>query len=127
MLEPPRWTHGPDLYVSIDEPAEVVEELVEREASSPATWDAVVGHYRSYSPWYPTLRIVHRSGQLLLAAPGGVEAPSEEEELVEIASGVFRIGGDPSTPERLTVGPIVDGLAVSVERDGCLYSRTFTP
>ncbi len=25
--EPPRWTHGPDLYVSIDEPAEVVEEL----------------------------------------------------------------------------------------------------
>ena len=113
--------------MSIDESAEVVEELVEREASSPIAWDWIVGHYRSYSPWYPTLRIVRRAGQLLLAAPGGVEAPSEEEELVELAPGVFRIGSDPSIPERLTVGPIVDGVAVSVERDGCIYSRTFTP
>lgn len=124
--EQPRWTHGSDVYVSIDDAPVVVAELAQREASAPAEWDAIVGHYRSYSPWYPTLRIVHRSGRLLLVAPGGVEAPSEEEELVEIAPGQFRIGVDPTMPERLIVGPIVDGQAITLVRDGCVYSRTFT-
>jgi D-alanyl-D-alanine carboxypeptidase len=96
--DPPRWTHGPDLYVSVDETPEV----------------------------FTTLRIVRRSGRLLLVAPGGVEAPSDEEELVEIDPGVFRIGSDAWLPERLVVGPIVNGRVISVARDGCVYSRTFT-
>ena len=40
-----------------------------------------VGRYRSYTPWFPTFRIVLRSGRLYLIAPGGVEASDEEEEL----------------------------------------------
>jgi hypothetical protein len=88
--------------------------------------DVYVGHYRSYSPWYPHLRIVRREDQLLLIAPGGVEAPGEEEDLVEVSPGVFRIGADPWLPERLVAGPIVDGHMVSLDRDGCRYSRAFT-
>jgi len=96
------------------------------------SWAPLVGHYRSYSPWFPHLRVLARDGRLLLVAPGGVEAPSEEEDLVEVGrgplgSGELRVGADPWLPSRLVVGPVVDGHAVSVELDGCLYSRTFTP
>jgi hypothetical protein len=88
---------------------------------------ALVGHYRSWSPWFPGFRIVARRGGLVLIAPGGVEAPGDDEHLVELAPGLFRIGADPWLPERLVVGPVVDGHAVTVERDGCVYSRHFTP
>lgn len=100
-----------------------------------ASWAPLVGHYRSYSPWFPHLRILVRDGRLLLVAPGGVEAPSEEEELIEVAppdrapdgGPWFRVGADVWLPSRLVAGPIIDGHAVSVDLDGCLYSRTFTP
>ena len=52
----------------------------------------IVGHYRAFSPWFPSFRIVWREGRLLLTALGGVEAPSSEEGLVELESGTFRIG-----------------------------------
>lgn len=123
---PPRWAHGPDLYASIDEQPDTLRELAELDTPNPA-WEPLLGHYRTYSPWYPTLRIVSRSGRLLLVAPGGVEAPDQEEELVEIAAGVFRIGLEPWLPERLVAGPIVDGRVASLDRDGCTYSRAFTP
>ena len=88
---------------------------------------AVVGHYRSWSPWFPSFRIVARGGGLVLIAAGGVEAPGDDEDLVELGPGLFRIGADPWLPERLVVGPVVDGHAVTVQRDGCTYSRHFTP
>jgi CubicO group peptidase (beta-lactamase class C family) len=87
---------------------------------------AVQGHYRCYSPWYPNFRIVAHSGSLFLVAPGGIEAHTDECELVEVAPGVFRIGLDPLLPERLTLGPVVDGQCIWVERDGMRYSRAFT-
>jgi CubicO group peptidase (beta-lactamase class C family) len=132
------WTHG---AVTLRPAAG----LAGHAADGDPSWAPLVGHYRSYSPWFPHLRILVRDGRLLLVAPGGVEAPSEEEELVEVdppAAGPagpgpessrvegarwFRVGADPWLPSRLVVGPVVDGRAVSVELDGCLYSRTFTP
>jgi D-alanyl-D-alanine carboxypeptidase len=87
----------------------------------------LVGHYRSWSPWFTTFRIVARDGGLVLVAAGGVEAPLDDMDLVEVADGVFRIGADPWLPERLTAGPVVEGRCVYVVRDGCTYSRTFTP
>lgn len=94
---------------------------------APRSWQALAGHYRCYSPWYPELRIFDREGALWLAASGGTEASSQEEELVEVRPGVFRIGADEWLPERLTAGPVVDGRVISVDRDGCVYSRVFTP
>jgi CubicO group peptidase (beta-lactamase class C family) len=84
---------------------------------------AYVGRYRSYSPWYPTFRIVLREGRLFLIASGGVEAPTEDVELVPLAPGRFRLGADPQMPERLTLGAMIDGRAVILYRDGCRYSR----
>ncbi|MDH6233907.1 D-alanyl-D-alanine carboxypeptidase [Mesorhizobium soli] len=87
---------------------------------------ACVGHYRSHSPWFTNFRIVLRDERLFLIAPGGVEAPSEDLELVEQEPGKFRVGAEIHAPERLILGPMVDGKVVSVTRDGNRYSRTFT-
>lgn len=89
-------------------------------------YQAYVGRYRSYSPWFPTFRIVLRANGLFLVAPGGVEAPSEDEELIELEPGLFRIGRDDRLPERLEMGPIIDGQAILAMRDGCRYSRVST-
>ena len=83
-----------------------------------------VGHYRSFSPWFTHLRIAAADGKLWLVAPNGVEAPGTVE-LVEIEPGVFREGSDPRLPERLIIGPVIDGEAVWVSRHDCRYSRTF--
>ena len=86
--------------------------------------ESYVGHYRSFTPWFTHLRIAARDGRLLMVAPNGVEAPGTVE-LVELTPGVFREGADPRMPERLTIGPVVDGTAMWVERHDCRYSRTF--
>ncbi|MHB1613018.1 MAG: serine hydrolase domain-containing protein [Actinomycetes bacterium] len=122
------WTHGDQVFRrpgTGGHPARGAGPV----GTAPATPgdDPLVGHYRSYSPWYPELRIIRRTGRLLLVAPGGVEASGEEEELVEVSAGVLRIGADPWLPERLVVGPVVNGRVISVDRDGCRYSRAFTP
>jgi D-alanyl-D-alanine carboxypeptidase len=87
---------------------------------------AYTGHYRSWSPWFPQLRIVARDGGLVLIAPGGVEAPGDDMPLVEVAPGEFRVGDDAWLPERVQFGPEVNGRCISLTRDGCVYSRTFT-
>jgi D-alanyl-D-alanine carboxypeptidase len=92
----------------------------------PADQAPMLGHYRSYSPWYTNFRIVARNGALHLVAAGGVEGSRDDPLLVPLAPGVLRIGADPSLPERLVTGPVVGGRALFVVRDGCPYSRTFT-
>lgn len=84
------------------------------------------GHYRCYSPWFTNFRVVLRRGKLLLVAPGGVEAPADEAELVPLGGATFRIGADPRLPERITFGPLVGAVAPWADRDGCRYSRAFT-
>lgn len=86
----------------------------------------LVGHYRSFSPWYPEFRIFERDGALILSAPGGVESPSDEVTLVEVDEREYRVGDDPWLPERLIAGPVREGVVVSVNRDGCHYSRVFS-
>jgi D-alanyl-D-alanine carboxypeptidase len=100
-------------------------------APSPATptpeAHELTGHYRSFSPWFPEFRIIARGARLLLAAPGGVEAPSDEVALVALSDDEYRLGEDPWLPERLRVVARRGGEVVSVERDGCVYSRVFSP
>lgn len=87
----------------------------------------LVGHYRTYSPWYPEFRIYERDNTLYLAAGDGIEAPGEELLLTEVAPGIMRIGDDPWMPERLVLGVERDGEVVGLNRDGCWYSRVFSP
>lgn len=84
------------------------------------------GHYRSHSPWFTNFRVFRRGERLYLSAAGGVEAPSEDQELVRLSPNRFRIGADERLPERLSFGPVVDGHSIWASRDGCAYSRTFT-
>lgn len=87
----------------------------------------LVGHYRSYSPWFPSFRIVKRGEVLLLVASVGVESPMGEVALTQIGDGVYRIGDDPGSPERLVCGPLIDGEIAWVEKDLCQYTRSFRP
>ncbi|MCV7420156.1 beta-lactamase family protein [Mycobacterium yunnanensis] len=89
-------------------------------------WEPLCGHYRSYTPWFTNFRVVLRRGRPFLVAAGGVEAPSEDMELVHLEGSSFRIGADPRLPERLTFGPRVGAMVPWVDRDGCRYSRSFT-
>jgi CubicO group peptidase (beta-lactamase class C family) len=127
-----RLWHGWEGRWSTDHPDLRLQHLDDTASPEPAVSTATellaaTGHYRSYSPWFVHLRIVARGDRLFLTAPGGVEAPGEDQELVPVAPGQWRIGADPWLPERLVAGPLVSGQLISVERDGCVYSRTFTP
>jgi D-alanyl-D-alanine carboxypeptidase len=113
------WCYGPRVLRRGDRPP------ADAEALSPS-WAAVVGHFRSFSPWLTHVRVVAREGRLHLIADNGVEADKDQSRLVELAAGHFRIGEDPRLPERLRVGPVVDGKAVWIDLDGCRYTRTFT-
>ena len=91
-----------------------------------AELESFCGHYRSYTPWYTNFRVVLRQWRLVLIAPGGVEAPTDDAELVAMGERTFRIGADPRLPERITFGPPVNGTSAWAIRDGCSYSRSFT-
>lgn len=114
------WLWGPDVY----RPAGVT---VSEAAPTPPWWEECTGHYRTYSPWFTNFRVVLRGGQLVLIASGGVEAPGEDMPLVPTEGRTFRIGADPRNPERITFAAAVDGQAPTADRDGCRYSRSFTP
>ncbi len=111
----PRWICGPDVF----RPAGSASlDLGDHDPAG----DSLLGRYRSYSPWFTNFRVFRRTGRLFLSAPGGVEAPGEDCLLVPVDGG-WRIGADAWLPERLVAGPIVNGLAISVIRDGVPYSR----
>lgn len=121
------WTWGGDVYARASAPERADAPVVRPSSGIPAAvLDTAPGHYRSYTPWYPHLRVVRRGDRLLLIAPRGVEASADDQELVPIGDGLFRIGADDDAPETLRFGPVVDGGSVWADRDGCRYSRSFT-
>ncbi|CAN5715687.1 hypothetical protein BH09ACT8_BH09ACT8_12340 [soil metagenome] len=116
------WLWGPRMFTRADAPSPAAPT-----ADPPASGlGPFCGHYRAYSPWFTNFRVVLRRGRLLLIAPGGVEAPADEAELVALSGSTFRIGADPRLPERITFGTPVGAVAPWADRDGCRYSRAFT-
>jgi CubicO group peptidase (beta-lactamase class C family) len=111
------WTYGP--HTLTDEDSTTVS------ADSAQKGHPLAGNYRSYTPWFPSFRIVQRGSELVLFASAGVESPMDEEVLVPIGDGIYRVGADPRLPERLVVGPMVDDEIVWVERNLCRYTRSF--
>jgi D-alanyl-D-alanine carboxypeptidase len=88
----------------------------------PAEWDAYPGHYRSHNPWHSNFRVVLRKGELCLVEPWG-----EEENLVPLGDGVFRVGREAQSPERLRFDAVLQGRALRANLSGCDHYRTFTP
>lgn len=119
VFEANHWVWGPEELIPIDAPRDP-------SPATPTAGSEFCGHYRSYSPWFTNFRVVQRRGALVLIAPGGVEAPAEDVELVQVAPSTFRIGRDDALPERITFGAVIDGAAAWADRDGCRYSRAFT-
>jgi len=89
---------------------------------SPREWLAYTGHYRSYNPWYSNFRVVLRKGRLVLSSPDG-----EEQRLVPLGGGYFRLGEEEHTPERVRFDTLIDGRATHAHLSGTDYYRTFTP
>lgn len=119
VFDADHWAWGPEEFLPV---------YAQRDSpnGTPTAGNELCGHYRSYSPWFTNFRVVQRRGALVLIAPGGVEAPAEDVELVQMAPSTFRIGRDVALPERITFGPLINGVAAWADRDGCRYSRAFT-
>jgi D-alanyl-D-alanine carboxypeptidase len=88
----------------------------------PPEWAAFPGHFRSHNPWYSNFRVILRKGRLYLVHPWG-----DEERLVPLADGEFRVGDDETSPERLRFGTTLGGQASHANLSGGDYYRTFTP
>jgi D-alanyl-D-alanine carboxypeptidase len=103
--------HGPDVYTREGAhgiPAD----------KAPPEWSAYPGHYRAYNPWFTNFRILLRRGRLLLAYPKG-----PEDSLTPLEDGLFGVGSDEWSPERLSFDAIVDGRALRANLSGCDYFR----
>lgn len=107
--------HGPDWYVNERYRGATVFD-------HPREWEAYVGHYRSHNPWFSNFRVVLRKGALALIQPEGGEEP-----LIPLADGLFRVGDEERSPERLRFDTVLDGQALRADLSGCPYYRTFTP
>jgi len=106
--------HGPDWYTN------------DRYAGPttfdhPQKWDAYPGHYRSHNPWLTNFRVVLRKGGLALIAPSG-----DEEPLVPLGDGIFRVGEEERSPERIRFDAILNGQALRANLSCGDYYRTFT-
>jgi len=123
--------HGPGRFVR-EGLAASEETSDDDEDEAPATgdaalrWGAYVGHYRAHNPWFTNFRVIARGDDLVLIAPGGVEAPEAEPVLVPRSDGSFQVGMT-ATPERIKFDTIVDGVAIRAKLSGGNYYRTFTP
>jgi len=89
---------------------------------TPTAWQGFCGHFRSYNPWASNFRVYIRKQKLILSWPSG-----EDEELVPLGDGCFRVGVEEYNPERLVFDQMADGLALRATRSGCPYYRFFTP
>lgn len=93
-----------------------------REFNPPAEWSAYPGHYRAHNPWDTNFRVVLRKGMLVLIEPWG-----DEQVLVSLGDGVFRVGDEGRSPERIRFDTLLKGQAIRANLSGCDYYRTFTP
>ncbi len=95
-------------------------------AFEPVPWSSeVVGHYRSWNPWAPSLRVTHRRGELWIEFPDGTLDVPGERPLTALADGSFRVGEDWS-PDRIRFDTVIDGRATRALFDGAPFYRTFT-
>lgn len=79
------------------------------------------GHFRSSNPWLTNFRVLSRRGVLWMIQPEG-----EERELVALGQGLFRVGSDERSPERLRLFAVVNGKAQRADLSGQVYGRTST-
>ncbi|MFV2044620.1 MAG: serine hydrolase domain-containing protein [Anaerolineales bacterium] len=89
----------------------------------PQVWHAYIGHYRSHNPWLSNFWVIPRKGNLMLIQypfnPSG-----QELALVPIGEGVFLVGEDHRSPERIRFDVILNGHALHANLSCGDYYRT---
>jgi D-alanyl-D-alanine carboxypeptidase len=83
----------------------------------PKEWEAFAGHYRNDSPWFGSARIFTRKGKLT----------ADGNPLTPLGDGLFRVGAEEWSPERLGFGPVLNGRAMRMKVSGVEFYRTFLP
>jgi CubicO group peptidase (beta-lactamase class C family) len=106
--------HGPDWYTNEQYAGPTT-------FTYPEEWDAYPGHYRSHNPWFTNFRVVLRKGILTLVDPSG-----DEEPMTLLGNGVFRVGEDDRSPERIRFDTIINGQALRANLSSSECYRTFT-
>ena len=76
-----------------------------------------IARFQNDSPWFGSTRIFVRKGKLTVDG-----AP-----VTPLGGGIFRVGAEDWSPERLTFGPVVNGRATRMKFSGVEFHRTFTP
>lgn len=92
-----------------------------RQFEVPEAWRGYAGHYRCPDPWSSNFRVALRKGKLWFVDPSG-----SEEELVELAPGLFHVGTE-ETAERLRFDAVVEGKALRVNASGEYLYRVNEP
>ena len=88
----------------------------------------VLGTYRSHDPWEPVFRVTEHDGTLRLTFPlGGGDGMEDDQPLVPMARGWYRLGADRLGPERLRFDLVIDGRAVRAWLSGWPFYRVEDP
>ncbi len=87
----------------------------------PEEWRGYPGHYCSHNPWLTNFRVVLRKGALALIYPSG-----NEEPLAPLGDGIFRVGEEERSPERIRFDTILNGQALRANLSCGDCYRTFT-
>jgi hypothetical protein len=56
-----------------------------------------------------------------------IKPSGDEEELAPLGHGLFRVGGNERSPERLYFDTVINGQAIRANLSGCDFYRAFTP
>jgi CubicO group peptidase (beta-lactamase class C family) len=84
----------------------------------------IVGTYRSHDPWEPVFRVEDRTGVLWAVFPlGGGDGVEEQQPLVPMARGWYRLGADRLGPERLRFDLEIEGRMIRAWLSGWPYFR----
>jgi CubicO group peptidase (beta-lactamase class C family) len=83
----------------------------------------VVGTYRSHDPWTPVFRVEARGEALWLVFPDAPDGFDDEQPLVPMARGWFRVGADRLGPERVRFDLVIEGRARRAWLSGWDYYR----
>jgi CubicO group peptidase (beta-lactamase class C family) len=83
------------------------------------SWDALVGRYRCYGIEPMNVEVVIREGSLRMVTT----AVAEDEELVPLGDGRFRVGREPWMPGRARFETAVGDRATRVILDGASFAR----
>ena len=111
--------HGADWYVNDDYTGET-------DFDYPAEWNAFAGHYQSHNPFRSNFRIVLRKGALALIFFAGDDS-GLEELLVPLDDGVFRVGEEEFSPERISFNTLINGQMIRARLSCYDFYRVSTP